>query len=86
MALLRRHKSRKQQALDLFATYVKLKAAKNVANGARTAAKGTGVYKVAKKTPIVPAVPVVAGAGIAALLAGKKLKGRSGRPDVPAAA
>jgi hypothetical protein len=85
MALLRRHKSRKQQALDLFASYLKFKAAKKAAKGARKAATSTVAYKAAKKTPLIPAVPVIAGAGIAALLAGKKLKGGGGS-DVPAAA
>ena len=76
---LRRRKSRKTQITDLLTAYLKLQAVRKTAKGAgkagKKAAKGTVAYKVAKKTPIVRTIPVVAGAGVAAALAAKKLRG-----------
>jgi hypothetical protein len=74
---LRRQKSRKQQVADLAVDYLKLKAAGKAAKGAKKAAKGTAVYKVASKTPIVKRIPVVLGAGVATLAAVKVVRGRS---------
>jgi len=73
---LRRQKSRKQQVADLAVDYLKIKAATKAAKGAKKAAKGTAVYKVAKKTPIVKRIPVVLGAGLATLAAVKVVRGR----------
>ena len=81
---LRRRKSRKSQAIDLLETYLKLQAAKKATKGARKAAKGTAVYKVAKRTPVVRSLPIVAGAGVAAAIVAKKLRG--GRDAAPAGA
>jgi hypothetical protein len=79
---LRKQKSRKQQAAELAADYLKVKAvgktAKGAGKGAKKAAKGTAVYKVAKKTPFVKRIPVVLGAGIAALVAVKFARSRGG--------
>ena len=79
---LRRQKSKKSQVVDLLEDYLKLQAAKKATKGAtkgaRKAAKGTAVYKVAKKTPVVKRIPVVLGAGLAALVTVKVVKGRSG--------
>ena len=79
---LRKQKSRKDQVTDLAIDYLKLKAAgkaaKGAGKGAKKAAKGTAVYKVAKKTPVVKRIPVVLGAGLAALVTVKVVKGRSG--------
>jgi hypothetical protein len=75
---LRKQKSRKEQVTDLAIDYLKLKAAGKAAKGAGKAAKGTAVYKVAKKTPVVKRIPLVLGAGIAALVATKAVKGRHG--------
>ena len=79
---LRKQKSRKQQVTGLAVDYLKLKtagkAAKGAGKGAKKAAKGTAVYKVAKKTPFVKRVPVIIGAGVAAIVATKVVKGRSG--------
>jgi hypothetical protein len=79
---LRKQKSRKQQVAELATDYLKVKAvtktAKGAGKGAKKAAKGTAVYKVAKKTPVVKRIPVVLGAGIAALAAVKIVRGRSG--------
>jgi len=84
----RRQKSRKTQLTDLVVAALKLKAAQKTAKGAtkatKKAAKGTVAYKVAKKTPVVRVIPVVAGAGVAAAVAAKKLKG--GGTGTPAAA
>ena len=77
---LRRQKSKKSQVVDLLETYLKLQAAKKATKGARKAAKGTAVYKVAKKTPLVKRIPVIVGAGVAAIVATKVVKGRSGEP------
>jgi hypothetical protein len=78
---LRRQKSRKQQVAELAADYLKVKAvtktAKGAGKGAKKAAKGTAVYKVAKKTPLVKRIPVILGAGVAALAAVKVVRGRS---------
>jgi hypothetical protein len=74
---LRRQKSRKQQVAELAADYLKVKAVTKGAKGAKKAAKGTAVYKVAKKTPIVKRIPVIVGAGVAALAAVKVARGRS---------
>ena len=75
---LRKQKSRKQQVTGLAVDYLKLKAAGKAAKGARKAAKGTAVYKVAKKTPLMKRVPVIVGAGLAAIVATKVVKGRGG--------
>ena len=74
---LRRQKSRKQQVAELAVDYLKIKTATKAAKGAKKAAKGTAVYKVAKKTPVVKRIPVVLGAGIATLAAVKVVRGRS---------
>jgi hypothetical protein len=75
---LRKQKSRKDQVTGLAIDYLKLKTAGKAAKGAKKAAKGTAVYKVAKKTPLVKRIPVVVGAGVAALVATKVAKGRGG--------
>jgi hypothetical protein len=79
---LRKQKSRREQVTGLAIDYLKLKtagkAAKGAGKGAKKAAKGTAVYKVAKKTPLMKRIPVVVGAGLAALVATKVVKGRSG--------
>jgi hypothetical protein len=79
---LRKQKSRKQQVTGLAVDYLKLKtagkAAKGAGKGAKKAAKGTAVYKVAKKTPLMKRLPVIVGAGLAAIVATKVVKGRGG--------
>ena len=86
---LRRQKSRKTKITDFVTAFLKLQAARKTAKGAGKAgkkvAKGTVAYKVAKKTPVVRAIPVVAGAGVAAAFAAKKLRG-GGDEGSPAAA
>ena len=81
---LRKQKSRKEQVTDLAIDYLKLKtagkAAKGATKGAKKAAKGTAVYKVDKKTPFVKRIPVIIGAGVAAVVATKVVKGRGGQP------
>ena len=72
---LRRSRSRKAQAVDLLGTYLKLKTAAKAAKGARKAAKGTAAYQVAKRTPLVKRLPLIAGAGVAAFFATKALRG-----------
>ena len=85
---LRKQKSRKQQVAELAVDYLKIKTATKVAKGgakgAKKAAKGTAVYKVAKKTPIVKRIPVIVGAGVAAVVATKVVKGRGGGEPSPA--
>lgn len=78
--VLRKRKSRKEQVTDLASDYLKLKTAGKAAKGAKKAAKGTAVYKVGKKTPFVKRIPLVVGAGVAAIVATKVVKGRSGEP------
>ena len=77
---LRRRKSRADKLADVLGTYLKLKAARKAAKGAGKAAKGTAAYKVAKKTPVVRRIPIVAGAGLAAVLAARKLRSGGGPP------
>ena len=79
-----RRKSKKSQAAELLETYLKFKAVQKTAKGAGKAAKGTAVYKVAKKTPVVRTVPAVLVAAVAAVLATKKLRSGSGQPPPPA--
>ena len=81
---LRKQKSRKQQVAELAVDYLKIKTATKAAKGAKKAAKGTAAYKVAKKTPVVKRIPVVVGAGVAALVATKVVKGRGGNEPSPA--
>ena len=83
---LRRQKSKKSQVVDLLETYLKLQAAKKATKGARKAAKGTAVYKVAKKTPIVRRIPIIVGTGIAAAVVAAKLRSSGGDPSAPAGA
>lgn len=83
---LRRQKSKKSQVVDLLETYLKLQAAKKATKGARKAAKGTAVYKVAKKTPIVKRIPIIAGAGIAAAVVASKLRSSGGDSSATAGA
>jgi hypothetical protein len=80
MAPFTRKKSKKQQARDLLLNYLKLKAAGKAAKGAKKAAKGTAVYHVSKRTPIVKRIPLVVGAGVAAIVATKLVRGRGGHP------
>jgi hypothetical protein len=86
---LRRRKSKKSQVVDLLETYLKLQAAKKATKGAtkgaRKAAKGTAVYQVAKKTPIVKRIPIIAGVGVAAAVVAAKLRS-SGGDESPAPA
>ena len=81
---LRRRKSKKSQVVDLLETYLKLQAAKKATKGARKAAKGTAVYQVAKRRPIVRRIPIIAGAGVAIAVVAAKL--RSSGDDSPAPA
>jgi hypothetical protein len=53
----------------MIAGYLKLKAASKAAKGAKKAAKGTAAYQVAKRTPVVRRLPIVAGAAVAAFAA-----------------
>ena len=76
----RRRKSRKSQVTDLLETYLKLHVAKKATKGARKAVKGTAVYKVAKKTPVVKRIPLIAGAALATVAAVVAVK-RSGGGD-----
>jgi hypothetical protein len=70
----RRRKSRSAKVADLLGTYIKFKAATKAAKGARKVAKGTAAYQVAKRTPLVKRIPLVAGAGIAAFFATKAVR------------
>jgi hypothetical protein len=72
---LRRRKSRTAKVADVLGTYVKFKAASKAAKGARKAAKGTAAYQVAKRTPLVKRLPLLAGAGVAAFFATRALRG-----------
>jgi hypothetical protein len=81
---LRRRKSKQSQVADLLATYLKLQAAKKATKGARKAAKGTAVYQVAKRTPFVRRIPIIAAAAVAAAVVAVKL--RSSGDDTPAPA
>ena len=82
---LRRRKSRRSQVADVLGGYLKLKAASKAAKGARKAAKGTAAYQVAKRTPVVRRIPIVAGAGVAAAVVARKLRS-PGTPGTPASA
>lgn len=72
---IRRQKSRSAQIADALSTYLKFKAASKAAKGARKAAKGTAAYQVAKRTPVIKRLPLVAGAGIAAFFATRAVRG-----------
>ena len=82
MAPFSRKKTKKQQAGDLLVNYLKLKtagkAAKGAGKGAKKAAKGTAAYKVAKRTPVVKRLPLIVGAGAAALIATRVLRSAQG--------
>ena len=87
MALrLRRRKSKTSQVVDLLQTYLKLQAAKKATKGARKAAKGTAVYQVAKRTPVVKRIPIIAGAGVAIAVVVTKLRSSGGDSSAPAGA
>ena len=83
---LRRQKSKKSQVVDLLETYLKLQAARKATKGATKAAKGTAVYKVAKKTPLVRRIPIIVGTGVAAAVVAAKLRSSGGDPSAPAGA
>lgn len=72
---LRRRKSKRARAADALGSYLKLKTAGKAAKGARKAAKGTAAYQVAKRTPLVRRLPLIAGAGVAAFFAARALRG-----------
>lgn len=57
---IRRRKSRTSQAADLLGSCLKPKAASKAAKGARKAAKGTAAYQVARRTPFIRRVPLIA--------------------------
>ena len=69
---------------DAAVSYLKLKAVAKTAKGVKKAAKGTAAYQVAKRTPVVRRLPIVAGAAVAAFAAAKAL--RHGGDEQPAAA
>ena len=79
---LRKQKSRKQQVAELAVDYLKIKtatkAARGGAKGAKKAAKGTAVVAVSK--PVWKRIPFIVGAGVAALVATKLVRGRHGDP------
>jgi hypothetical protein len=66
---IRRRKSRAQQVADAVGSYLKLEAVAKTAKGAKKAAKGTAAYQVAKRTPVVKRLPIIAGAIVAAFAA-----------------
>jgi hypothetical protein len=72
--MFRRRRSRTAKAADVLGTYLKLKAASKAAKAARKAAKGTAAYQMAKR-PMVRRVPLILGAGAAAFLATRVLRG-----------
>jgi len=72
---LRRRKSRAAKVADAVGGYLKLKAVGKALKGARKAAKGTAAYQVAKRTPGVRRIPLIAGAGVAALVAARAMRG-----------
>jgi hypothetical protein len=82
---LRRRRSKSQQVADLLVTSLKLKAVSKTAKGARKAAKATAAYQVAKRTPLVKRLPILAGAGVAAVAAAKLVRG-GGHDGAPAGA
>ena len=85
---LRRRKSKKAQAADLLGDYLKLKAAGKAAKGAKKAAEGTAVVKVAKRTPLKKAgifAGITAATTAAAIVAVKAMRG-GGDEAGPAAA
>jgi hypothetical protein len=75
---IRRRKSRREQATELLGTYLKVKAATKAGKGAKKAVKGAAVYQVAKRTPLVRRLPIILGAGVAAALGVRKLRGGHG--------
>jgi hypothetical protein len=76
---LRRSKSKKAQAVDALGTYLKFKAAGKAAKGAKKAAKGTAVYQVAKRTPLVKRVPLIVAGTAAAAFVATKARGGGGQ-------
>ena len=85
---LRKQKSRKQQVAELAVDYLKIKtatkAAKGASKGARKAAKGTAVYPVAKRTPVVRRIPIIVGARVAAAVVAVKLRSTGDESPAPA--
>jgi len=77
---LRRNKSKKARAADALGTYLKVKAAGKAAKGAKKAAKGTAVYQVAKRTPVVKRVPLILAGAAAAVFVAFKVRGGGGEP------
>jgi len=82
----RRRKSKRSQVIDLLETYLKLQAAKKATKAARKAAKGTAVYQVAKRTPLVKRIPIIAGTGVALAVVVAKLRSSGGDSSAPAGA
>jgi hypothetical protein len=80
----RRRKSRTARATALLGTYLKFQAASKAANAAKRAAMGTAAYQMARRTPVVKRLPLVAGAGVAAFIATRALRGSN--DHTPAAA
>jgi hypothetical protein len=76
----RRRKSRSARVADVLGTYLKIKAATKAAKGARKVAKGTAAYQVAKRTPLLKRLPLVAGLGAAAAFAATRLRKGGGQP------
>ena len=81
---LTRRKSKAQQVADAVGSYLKLKAVAKTAKGAKKAAKGTAAYQVAKRTPGVRRLPILAGAAVAAFAAAKLLHHGHDEQAVPA--
>ena len=74
-----RRKSKTAKAADVLGSYLKLKtvskAAKGATKGAKKTAKGAAAYQVAKRTPVVKRLPLLAGAGVIAFVASRILRG-----------
>jgi hypothetical protein len=71
---LRRRKSKPQQAADLVASRLPVRAVRKNARAVRKALKATAAYQLVRRTPAV-SIPVVLGAGVVAFAAAKLLGG-----------
>jgi hypothetical protein len=82
--MLKRHKSRRDRAIDIVTKYLKLKATGKAAKGAAKAAKWTTYGKIAKtaaeRAPKKGLLAVAGGVGTAAAVAAAARKRRSATP------
>ncbi len=83
---IRNRKSKKRRAASAVGTFLKFKAIAKAAGAAKTFVTSKTTRKAVKEAPVaLKAAPVVAGVGVAGVVAARKLRQDDDTPQQPAA-